>query len=132
MERKYRLIPAKWSKYTLKDNLHAVEYGKPNLKDQLRNVIKPVIENYRFQSLNEYKAALSLFNVTLEEVRVKHEDRTERGIMYFALGKDGQKAGPPFKSSLFGKYAGNKALFRKYKSSKEWFSKNPVPEMTRE
>ena len=46
----------------------AVDYTKGDLKHQIAGVVKPAVQNYRFQSFKEFRALLGLFNVTVEEV----------------------------------------------------------------
>lgn len=131
-EKKYNLTPSTKNEYSQRDNLKAVDYMAGNLKDQIRNVVRPVMQSYRFQSLKEYKALLSKFNVHVEEVRKEVDGKTRFGIIYTALDKGGNRQGVAIKSSSIGRDVGGKALLRKYKNSKEHFSKNPVPQMTRD
>ena len=42
-----------------------VDYRKGDLKHQIVNVVKPALQDYRFQSFKEFKALLGLFNVCL-------------------------------------------------------------------
>ncbi|HZK68584.1 MAG TPA: mobilization protein, partial [Paludibacter sp.] len=69
-------------------------------------VIKPLAAMYKFQSLGEYRALLSLYNIGLEEVKGGVRGKPYRGLVYSALDKDGNKVGTPLKSSLFGKSVG--------------------------
>ena len=43
----------------------AVDYTKGDLKHQIAGVVKPAVQNYRFQSFKEFRALLVLFNVTV-------------------------------------------------------------------
>ena len=77
-----------------------------NLKKQISAVIKPLAVMYKFQSLGEYRALLSLYNIGLEEVKGEVKGKPYCGLVYSALEKDGNIVGKPLKSSLFGKSVG--------------------------
>src|SRR5690606_42141436 len=65
-----------------------------------------LFRSYSFPTLGSYNALLSLFNIIAEEVKVERNGQTVNGLVYVALDKNGNKAGHPFKASLFGKDAG--------------------------
>jgi len=62
---------------------------------------------------------LQIYNVGMEEVRGETKGKQYQGLVYFALDKNGEKAGTPFKSSLFGKNVGIEALEKHIKKSTE-------------
>jgi hypothetical protein len=53
---------------------------------------------------------LSLFNVTTEKVEGELHGQLQQGLLYIPLNEKGERAGHPFKASLFGKNAGLPAL----------------------
>jgi flagellar biosynthesis GTPase FlhF len=55
----------------------------------------------------------------MEEVRGEAKGKQYQGIIYFALDKNGEKTGNPFKSSLFGKNTGIAALEKRIEKSAE-------------
>jgi len=65
---------------------------------------------YQFQTLGEYRALLSLYNIGLEEVKGEVRGKPYRGLVYSAFDKNGNKLGTPLKSSLFGKSVGYDGL----------------------
>lgn len=81
-----------------------------NVKRQVGNVLKALSETYRFQSLGEYRALLSLYNITVEEARGEVHGREYRGFVYSVTDATGNKTGNPLKASRFGKYAGYEAF----------------------
>ena len=89
------------------------------MKRQVGNVVKAVNKQYRFQSIGEYRALLSLYNVTVEEARGNVRGREYSGLVYSATDDAGIKLGNPFKSSLFGKSVGHDALQGKFARSKQ-------------
>lgn len=110
LEQQYGLHPAEGQKKGEDWQLTPVDIAKGNLKRQLINVIKPLLKMYRFQSIGEFRALLSLYNISLEEVKGEANGRPYRGIVYSALDKNGEKTGTPIKSSTLGKMTGSVEL----------------------
>lgn len=110
LEHKYGLNPAKGQTRSEGWQLAPVDAEKGNLKKQIASVVKPAVEIYRFQTMGELRALLSLYNVGLEEVQGARNGKTYHGLLYTALDKDGNKTGPPIKSSLLGKTVGFDAI----------------------
>ncbi|MDR1091935.1 MAG: relaxase/mobilization nuclease domain-containing protein [Prevotella sp.] len=132
LEKEYGLHPAKGQKRSELWQLKAVDHTKGDLKKQIAAVIKPALSMYRFQTLGELRALLSLYNIGIEEVRGERDGNAYRGLLYTALNADGGKAEvPPLKSSLFGKYAGFDALERHMEQSGEKIAKENSRERTR-
>lgn len=96
-----------------------VDVSAGNVKRQIGNVLKGLSGNYRFQSLGEYRALLSLYNITVEEARGEVNGREYRGFVYSATDNAGVKTGNPIKASRFGKYAGYEAFEATCATSKE-------------
>ncbi|MDO5615345.1 MAG: conjugal transfer protein MobB [Cruoricaptor ignavus] len=97
-----------------------VDYRKTAIKNQLASIVRYIHQYYQFQSLGEYTALLRLLNIGTEKVEGELHGKHRRGLVYFALDENGQKASHPFKSSLFGKKAGLSSLenqMEKYKSN---------------
>lgn len=131
LEQEYKLIPAKGQNQGEAWQLTPVEVSHGNLKKQLANVIKPLAEMYRFQTLGEYKALLSLYNVGVEEVKGDNNGKPYRGLVYSALDGEGNRVGKPLKSSLFGKTIGIEGLDAKFDKSKETIKTDGVAKQTR-
>jgi hypothetical protein len=100
-------------------SLKPVDYQNGDVKHQIANVIRPIAGNWHFQSLKEYKALLTLYNISTEEICGEVNGKPYRGIVYSALNDKGEKVGNPFKSSLFGKSVGIEALERRIEKSTE-------------
>ncbi|MDR6461626.1 conjugal transfer protein MobB [Chryseobacterium sediminis] len=83
-----------------------VDYVKGNIKSQISSVIRHLPQYYQFQSLGEYNALLSLFNITTEKVEGKLHGKLKKGLLYFPLNESGKKTGSPLKASLIGKNTG--------------------------
>lgn len=87
-----------------------VDYSGGDVKRQISNTVKSLIDSYKFQSLGEYSALLSLYNINVKHVRGEDEGNLFNGIVYSALSEDGQTIGNPIKSSRIGKTAGYNSL----------------------
>ena len=111
--------------------LAPIDVSQGNLKKQVANVIKPLSEMYRFQTLGEYRALLSLYNIGVEEIKGKNKGKAYRGLVYSALDGDGNRVGTPLKSSLFGKDHGLDRLEKQFEKSKETIKANGIAQQTR-
>lgn len=89
------------------------------------------MNTYKFQTLGEYRALLSLYNIGLEEVKGEVMGKPYRGLVYSALDKDGNKVGTPLKSSLFGKSVGYDGLEKQMVKSGEQIKQQGLRERTR-
>lgn len=119
LEQKYGLVPADKKQRQDGIPLKSVRYDEGDVKHQIANVIRPVAQSYHFQSLKEYKALLSFYNINVEEVRGEVKGNPYQGLVYSALNDKGEKVGNPFKSSLFGKNVGIDALEKRIGKSAE-------------
>jgi hypothetical protein len=119
LEQKYGLISADQKQRQQGIPLKPVRPENGDIKHQIANIIRPIAKNYHFLSLKEYRALLSLYNVSVEEVRGEIRGREYKGLVYFALNEMGEKVGNPFKSSLFGKSVGIDALEKRIEKSVE-------------
>jgi len=119
LEQQYGLVPADQKQRQENAPLKAVDYEKGDVKRQVANVVRPVAQGYYFQSLKEYKALLSFYNVHVEEVRGEIKGKPYRGLVYSALNSKGEKVGNPFNASSFGKSVGIDALEKRIEKSVE-------------
>lgn len=126
LEKKFNLIPAH-EKTQQNDKLFfkPVDYAKGNVKSQLATVIRYLPQYYLFPNLGTYNAILSLFNITCEQVSGEAYGKPKKGLVYFALDAKGEKAGNPFKSSLFGRHAGLDHLEAHFEKSRTEMAKHP-------
>lgn len=119
LEKEYNLLPSERQKQSDKLPLKRVDYKAGDVKKQVSNVAKAVMKGYRFQSFNEYRAVLSIYGVTVEEVKGEIRSKAYNGLVYSALDKKGEKVGNPFKASLIGKAVGYDALQKRITFSKQ-------------
>ena len=119
LEKHYGLKPAQKKKGEVQQVARKVDIGKGDVKKQVGNAVKALAPKYRFQSFGEYRALLSLYHISVEEVRGEVKGREYHGLVYSATDDKGNKVGNPFKSSLFGKAAGHVAIERHFEISKK-------------
>lgn len=111
LERKYGLIPATDKERNQTDKIfRPVDYRAGDVKSQIASVVRHLPNYYQYQTLGEYNALLSLFNITAEKIEGELQGKMQQGLLYIPLNEKGERAGHPFKASLFGKSAGLPAL----------------------
>lgn len=119
LEQEFGLIAAKGQRQGEAWQLTPLDVSQGDLKKQAANVLKPLTTQYKFQSLGEYRALLSLYNIGVGKVEGSNEGHSYTGLVYSALDADGNRVGKPLKPSLFGKSYGIEALEQTMKKSSE-------------
>lgn len=121
LERQYGLTPIaeKEEKQDAGLLFQPVDHKKGNIKSQIASVVRYLPQYYQYQTLGQYNALLSLFNITVEKVEGELQGQIKKGLVYLALNASGEKASPPFKASLFGKGAGYKAQDKHFTKCKD-------------
>lgn len=131
LEQQYGLHTAERKRQTQTEPLRAVEAAAGDVKKQIGNVLKGISGKYRFQTLGEYRALLSLYRLTVEECRGEVRGREYRGFVYSAIDDKGGKVGTPLKASRFGKRYGYEAFERWCAVSKEQIKERKFGDMTK-
>jgi len=127
LERKYGLITATDKEHKHNDKVfRPVDCKAGDIKSQLASVIRHLPNYYKYQTLGEYNALLSLFKITVERVESELQGQLRQGLLYIPLNEKGEKAGHPFKASMFGKSAGLPALEMHFEKCKIELRNNPV------
>ncbi|WP_042720017.1 conjugal transfer protein MobB [Flavobacterium sp. B17] len=103
-----------------------VDYTKGNIKTQLSSILRHMPQTYSFQSIGAYRALLSQFNISVEEVNGELHGKMRKGMVYFATDKNGKKISNPFKSSLFGRHAGVENIQELIEKSKVKMKNDPL------
>ena len=124
LEQKYGLHTAEKLSKPQKSELKMVDVHSGNVKEQVENTVREVINKYHFLTFTEYKAVLSKANIAAEEVKGSHFGSPFSGIVYSATDNDDNKVGNPFSAATLGKFAGSEALAKKYRASKEYLEKS--------
>lgn len=111
LERKHGLIPATDKERNQNEKVfRPVDHRAGDLKSQVASVVRHLPNYYKYQTLGEYNALLSLFNITAEKIEGELQGKMQQGLLYIPLNEKGERSGHPFKASLFGKNAGLPAL----------------------
>ena len=131
LEKKYNLITAEKRQRTDDWKLAKLDIDKGDVKNQISNIIKPLSKMYHFQSFNEYRALLSLYNISAEEIKGTINGKAYSGLIYSAVNDKCEKIGNPFKSSLFGKAVGYDEIHKRIGKSKVVIKDKKLREQTR-
>jgi len=131
LEREFNLHPAERKRNEIREAAHTVNIDKGDVKKQIASVLLSLTARYRFQTMGEYRALLSLYNIHVEETRGKVGGREYHGLVYSATDDKGNKVGNPFKASLFGKSAGYAAIEKRFSLSKKQIAEKKFTEPTK-
>ena len=131
LERKYGLHPADRRQHRNDHPLRKVDASQGDVKRQVSNTIKAVMAAYKFRTMGEYRALLSLYNVTVEEARGMVNGREYHGLVYSATDDAGNKVGNPFKASRIGKSVGYEAVLRRFEYSNAQIRDKRLADTTR-
>lgn len=96
-----------------------------DIKRQVANTVKLVGMRWQFQTLGEYNAILSLYNIRCEATDGKVNGREYHGLVYFATNDAGETIANPFKASRLGKFASRAAIENKFERSAESINLKP-------
>ena len=118
LEEKYNLHKAEREKITPDMPIRKVD-PSGDIKRQVANTVKMVGMRYRFQTIGEYNAILSLYNVRCEQTDGRVNGREYHGLVYFATDDDGKTIATPFKASRLGKFASRTAIDSRFEKAKE-------------
>ena len=93
-----------------KAELKKVDVSQGDIRHQIGNTLKAVLESYRFQTFGEFSALLSTLNIEARQVRGEYKGTPYIGIVYSATDENGKTVSPPIKSARFGKRFGDTGL----------------------
>lgn len=131
LERKYGLHPADRRQQRSDNPLHKVDVSQGDVKRQVANTVKSLCATYKFQTMGEYRALLSLYNVMVEETRGIVHGREYHGLVYSATDDAGNKIGNPFNASKIGKSVGYEAIERRFLFSRKAIREKKLADMTK-
>ena len=118
MEEKYNLHKAQREKITPDMPIKKVD-PSGDIKRQVANTVKMVGMRYKFQTMGEYNAVLSLYNIRCEQTDGRVNGREYHGLVYFATDDEGKVIVNPFKASRLGKFASRTAVEGRFERAKE-------------
>lgn len=116
LEKKYGLKPVERQRITPDMPITRLD---PNgdIKRQVANIVKMVGMRWKFQTIGEFNAILSLYNIRCEATDGKVNGREYHGLVYFATNDAGETIANPFKASRLGKFASRSAVENKFERS---------------
>ncbi|EGK05276.1 conjugal transfer protein MobB [Dysgonomonas mossii] len=127
LEKAYNLHTAEKKKQLVElPQIKHIDYKSGDIKKQIANISKALIKNYRFQSVNEFRTLLSLYGVTVEDVKGEIKGKNYSGLVYSAIDEKGEKVGNPIKSSVIGKSVGYNALQSRLEYSTKYMKEHMV------
>lgn len=125
LEEKYNLHKAQREKITPDMPIIKVD-PTGDIKRQVANTVKMVGMRYKFQTIGEYNAVLSLFNIKCEQTDGKVNGREYHGLVYFATDDEGKVIANPFKASRVGKFASRTAVESRFERAKDKIDITPT------
>ena len=125
LEEKYNLHKAQREKITPDMPIIKVD-PTGDIKRQVANTVKMVGMRYKFQSIGEYNAVLSLYNVKCEQTDGKVNGREYHGLVYFATDDEDKVIANPFKASRLGKFASRTAVESRFERAKDKIDITPT------
>ena len=118
LEEKYNLHKAQRERITPDMPIKKVDLSG-DIKRQVANTVKMVGMRYKFQTIGEYNAVLSLYNIRCEQTDGRVNGREYHGLVYFATDDDGKVIANPFKASRLGKFASRTAIDSRFEKAKD-------------
>ena len=118
LEEKYNLHKAQREKISPDTPIRKID-PSGDIKRQVANTVKMVGMRYKFQTIGEYNAILSLYNVKCDPADGKVNGREYHGLVYFATDDNGKTIATPFKASRLGKFASRTAIDGRFERAKD-------------
>ena len=100
-----------------------------DIKRQVANTVKMVGMRYKFQTLGEFNAILSLYNIRCEAADGRVNGREYHGLVYHATDDDGKTISTPLKASRLGKFASRTAIEARFERAKDKIDIRPTKRM---
>ena len=125
MEEKYNFHKAQREKITPDMPIKKVD-PSDDIKRQVANTVKMVGMRYTFQTMGEYNAVLSLYNIRCEQTDGRVNGREYHGLVYFATDDEGKVIANPFKASRLGKFASRTAIDSRFEKAKDRIDISPT------
>lgn len=92
--KQYHLIPATDKERNQTDKVfRPVDYRAGDVKSQIASVVRHLPNYYQYQTLGEYNALLSLFNITTEKIEGELQGKMQQGLLYIPLNEKAKEPG---------------------------------------
>jgi len=119
LERKFGLIPS--SKVTDREieEVSKIDTTKGNIKEQVSETLRSALKHYKFCSLGELNAILTVYNLTVEEIKTEFRGKKYNGLVYVPTNDKGGKISTPIHASNIGRGVGYTAIQNRMQKSKQ-------------
>ena len=119
LERKFGLIPS--SKVTDREieEVSKIDTTKGNIKEQVSETLRSVLKHYKFCSFGELNAILTVYNLTVEEIKTEFRGKKYNGLVYVPTNDKGGKISTPIHASNIGRGVGYTAIQNRMQKSKQ-------------
>ncbi len=118
IELKYGLHRAESREQIEIGNASRIDPARGDVEQQIRDVVMEISSRYRYLSLNEYRAVLSLYKVNVQEQQGEVKGVRYDGLVYFATDDNGVTICPPIKASEIDRAVGYKAIMERIECNK--------------
>ena len=118
LERKYDLIPSSKITDKVMNETPKIDTTRGNIKEQVANIVRMVLKHYCFCSLGELNAILSVYNLTVEEIKTEFRGKKYDGLVYVPTDDKGGKVSTPIHASDIGRGVGYTAVQNRMQKSK--------------
>ena len=125
LEEKYGLHKAQREKISPDTPITKIDLSG-DIKRQVQNTVKLVGMRWKFQTLGEFNAILSLYNIRCEPTDGKVNGREYHGYVYHATNDKGETIATPFKASRLGKFASRTAVEGMFERAKDKIDIKPT------
>ena len=119
LEKRFGLIPS--SKVTDREieEVSKIDTTKGNIKEQVSETLRSVLKHYKFCSLGELNAILTVYNLTVEETKTEFRGKKYDGLVYVPTDDKGDKVSTPIHASNIGRGVGYTAVQNRMQKSKQ-------------
>ena len=119
LEKRFGLIPSSKVADKAVEETPKIDITRGNIKEQVASALRMVLKHYKFCSLGELNAILSVYNLAVEEVKTEFRGKKYDGLVYVPTDEKGNKAGTPIHASDIGRGVGYTAVQNRMQKSKQ-------------
>ena len=119
LEKRFGLIPSSKVADKAVDETPKIDTTKGNIKEQVAERLHSVLKHYKFCSLGELNAILSVYNLAVEEVKTEVRGKKYEGLVYVPTDDKGDKVSSPIHASDIGRGVGYTAVQNRMQKSKQ-------------
>ena len=119
LEKRFGLIPSSKVADKAVEETPKIDITRGNIKEQVASALRMVLKHYKFCSLGELNAILSVYNLAVEEVKTEFRGKKYDGLVYVPTDDKGDKVGTPIHASDIGRGVGYTAVQNRMQKSKQ-------------